>query len=205
MREAVRVWSPIHSALMMSVNPDCEQKQTLSLAKNYTWTSKSSFFFFFTCSPTTRQHRSVRMTQCSASYQLLVSQRPHTHTLGVVGNIPLLDLLLPGETLLGPLLILFVLRHVRGRIQGLSSKVQCWDKLTGLGVRCGLWSWNDPSFIWSGPYRNSPLTQSVSLIPRALQIWNFFFFSPLLPEPDLLLVLDWDLETDEDISWILQL
>ena len=56
--------------------------------------------------------------------------------------------LLPGEVLLGPLLIILIL----GPVQGLPELVEHGSLLgqaAGLGVRCGLWSWNDPSLIWS--------------------------------------------------------
>ena len=51
--------------------------------------------------------------------------------------------LLPGEVLLGPLLIILILVPV----QGLPESVEHGSSLgqaAGLGVRCGLWSWNDP-------------------------------------------------------------
>ena len=56
--------------------------------------------------------------------------------------------LLPGEVLLGPLLIILIL----GPVQGLPELVEHGSLLgqaAGLGVRCGLWSWNDPTLIWS--------------------------------------------------------
>ena len=60
----------------------------------------------------------------------------------------LIGQLLPGEVLLGPLLIILIL----GPVQGLPELVEHGSLLgqaAGLGVRCGLWSWNDPSLIWS--------------------------------------------------------
>ena len=54
--------------------------------------------------------------------------------------------LLPGEVLPGPLLIILIL----GPVQGLPELVEHGSLLgqaAGLGVRCGLWSWNDPSLI----------------------------------------------------------
>ena len=56
--------------------------------------------------------------------------------------------LLPREVLLGPLLIILIL----GPVQGLPVLVEHGSLLgqaAGLGVKCGLWSWNDPSLIWS--------------------------------------------------------
>ena len=56
--------------------------------------------------------------------------------------------LLPREVLLGPLLIILIL----GPVQGLPKLVEhslLLGQAVGLGVRCGLWSWNDPSLIWS--------------------------------------------------------
>ena len=52
--------------------------------------------------------------------------------------------LLPREVLLGPLLIILIL--------GLPELVEHGSLLGqagGLGVRCGLWNWNDPTLIWS--------------------------------------------------------
>jgi hypothetical protein len=54
---------------------------------------------------------------------------------------------------------------------------------------------------WSLP-EQSPDREHLLDTERSLDL-ELLLFSPLLPEPDLLLVLDGDLETDEVISWIL--
>jgi hypothetical protein len=54
---------------------------------------------------------------------------------------------------------------------------------------------------WSLP-EQSPDLERLLDTERSLDL-ELLLFSPLLPEPDLLLVLDGDLETDEGISWIL--
>ena len=54
---------------------------------------------------------------------------------------------------------------------------------------------------WSLP-EQSPDLERLLDTERSLDL-ELPLFSPLLPDPDLLLVLDGDLETDEGISWIL--
>ena len=54
---------------------------------------------------------------------------------------------------------------------------------------------------WSLP-EQSPDLERLLDTESSLDL-ELLLFSPLLPEPDLLLVLYWDLETDEDISGII--
>ena len=63
--------------------------------------------------------------------------------------------LLPGEVLLSPLLIILILGPVRGHPLLVEHSLLL-GQAVGLGVRCGLWSWNDPSLIWSCPYWTLP-------------------------------------------------
>ena len=56
--------------------------------------------------------------------------------------------LLAREVLLGPLFIILILRPVQG-LPELVEQGSLLGQAAGLGVRCGLWSWNDPSLIWS--------------------------------------------------------
>ena len=65
--------------------------------------------------------------------------------------------LLPGEVLLGHLLIILILRPVQGHPELVEHSLLL-GQAVGLGVRCGLWSWNDPSLI----LELSPLDSSSS-------------------------------------------
>ena len=109
--------------------------------------------------------------------------------------------LLPGEVLLGPLLIILILRPV----QGLPELVGMPDTGTSCGAGSEMWSLELERPLlhleWSLP-EQSPDLERLLDTESSLDL-ELLLFSPLLPEPDLLLVLDWDLETDEDISWIL--
>ena len=60
----------------------------------------------------------------------------------------LIGQLLPGEVPLGPLLTIFILEPVQGHPELVEHSL-LRGQAVGLGVRCGLWSWNDPSLIWS--------------------------------------------------------
>ena len=61
----------------------------------------------------------------------------------MVDKLPVLDLLLPGEVLFGPLLIVLVLGLVLGRPKLVEHSLVL-GQAGGVGVRCGLWSWHDP-------------------------------------------------------------
>ena len=110
----------------------------------------------------------------------------------MVGNIPLLDLLLPGETLLGPLLILFVLQHVKRTHPRLVEQSLVLGQADWVGSE--MWSLELERPLlhleWSLP-EQSPDLERLLDTESSLDL-ELLLFSPLLPEPDLLLVLDWD-------------
>ena len=77
--------------------------------------------------------------------------------LVVVDKLPVPDVLLPGEVLFGPLLLVLVVGLVLGRPKLVEHSLVL-GQAGGVGVKCGLWSCNDPSLIWIGPYWSGSLT-----------------------------------------------
>ena len=69
---------------------------------------------------------------------LLLPGEP-TNILVVVDNLPILDLLLHGEVLIGPLLLVLVLGLVLRRPKLVEHSLVL-GQAGGVGVRCGLWS-----------------------------------------------------------------
>ncbi len=61
----------------------------------------------------------------------------------MVDRLPVPDFLLPGEVLFGPLLPVLVLGLVLGRPKLVEHSLVL-GQASGVGVRCGLWSWHDP-------------------------------------------------------------
>ena len=110
----------------------------------------------------------------------------------MVDNLPILDLLLHGEVLIGPLLFVLVLGLVLRRPKLVEHSLVL-GQASGVGVKCGLWSWNDPSINldWSLLEQFTNLERLLN--PESSLDLELLLFSHLLLEPEILMVPDGDL------------